>query len=223
MLFNPAPGGKFTANNCSLGLLLTFAYDVMQSQIAGAPDWARSEHYDIAAAADRDAQVSEIREMLQRLLEDRFQLKSHWETKQAAVYHLVVSHASKLNAAESEACPSILDKSKPGGPPGDAPCGALKNSPGHAKGYRLTAAQLASSLSFFLQRPVLDMTGLTGSYDIVLQWTPENIRMASPTPVEQGPPSIFTAIQEQLGLRLVSARGPVKMLRIDHLVRPSEN
>ena len=68
----------------------------MQSQISGAPDWMKSEHYDIAATAERDLQVGEIRARLQRLLEDRFQLKSHWEAKEGPAYHLVVNHADKL-------------------------------------------------------------------------------------------------------------------------------
>jgi uncharacterized protein (TIGR03435 family) len=214
MRFNPARGGNFTASNCSLSLLLTYAYDVMQSLITGAPDWVKSERYDIAATAERDSSVSEIRAMLRRLLEVRFQLKSHLETKKGPAYHLVVTRAGKLKAAESGECPSILDD-KPGGrpgPPADAPCGSLRNSPGDAKGYRLTAAQLAGSLSFFLQRPVLDETGLAGNYDVELQWTPVNIQMASPAPVQTGPTSIFTAIQEQLGLRLVPARALFRCL-----------
>jgi uncharacterized protein (TIGR03435 family) len=222
MLFNPTRGGKFTAQNCSLSLLITFAYDVMQSHISGAPDWLKSERYDIAATAARDASVSEIRAMLQKLLEDRFQLKSHGETREGSVYDLVVSHAGKLKPAASGECPSTFD-AQTTGPPADAPCGSLRNSPGHTKGYRLTSAQLADSLSFFLQEPVLDKTGLPGNYDIELDWTPENIRMTPPTSVETGPPSIFTAVQEQLGLRLIPAKGPVSMLVIDHVARPSEN
>jgi uncharacterized protein (TIGR03435 family) len=81
MLFNPRRGGRFTATNCSLGLLIQYAYDVMQFQISGAPDWVQSNRYDIAAKAEGDPPVNEIRAMLQGLLEDRFQLKHHWETK----------------------------------------------------------------------------------------------------------------------------------------------
>ena len=90
MLFDPRHGGGFTATNCSLGLLIQYAYDVMQFQISGAPGWVQSGRYDIAAKAEGDPQVSEIRAMLRQLLEDRFQLRLHWETRESAVYHLVL-------------------------------------------------------------------------------------------------------------------------------------
>jgi uncharacterized protein (TIGR03435 family) len=204
--------------------LIQYAYDVMQFQISGAPAWVKSDRYDIAAKAEGDRQVREIRAMLQRLLEDRFQLKYHWDTKEAAVYYLVVSKAGKLREAEPGDCPPLLSapSSRFAGPP-DAPCGSLMNSPGHTKGYKLTAGDLAGSLSFFLGRLVLDKTALTGKYDIALQWTPEPVQTQSAAPPEAGPPSIFTALQEQLGLKLESAKGPVKTLVIDHVARPSEN
>jgi uncharacterized protein (TIGR03435 family) len=213
MLFDPRRGGAFTAANCSLGLLIQYAYDVMQFQISGAPGWVQSDRYDISAKAEGDSQVSEIRGMLQRLLEDRFQLKYHWETKEAAAYHLVVSKAGKLRESGPGDCP----------PSADGPCGTLRNSPGNTKGYKLTSGELAGSLSFFVGRPVLDKTGLTGKYDIELQWTPERVQLQSPAPSEESSPSIFTALQEQLGLKLESAKGPMKTLVIDHVERPSEN
>src|SRR4029077_15911063 len=154
MLFQPQRGGRFTATNCSLSLLIQYAYDVMQFQISGAPSWVKSDRYDIAAKADHDSQTDEIRAMLQRLLEDRFHLKHHWDTKEGGVYNLVVSKAGRLREAEPGDCPSILStpSSRLDGPPNDAPCGSLMNSPGHTKGYRLTADDLAGSLSFFVQR-----------------------------------------------------------------------
>jgi len=213
MLFNPMRGGGFTASNCSLALLIQYAYDVMQFQISSAPSWVQSDRYDISAKGEPGSQVADIRPMLQRLLEDRFQLKHHWETKEAAVYHLVVSKTAKLRESEPGDCL----------PSGDAPCGALRNSPGNTQGYSLTASDLAGSLSFFVGRPVLNYTALAGKYDIELQWTPERVQMQSPSPSEENSPSIFTALQEQLGLKLESARGPVKTLVIDHVERPSEN
>ena len=225
MLFQPARGGRFTATNCSLSLLIQYAYDVMQFQISGAPDWVKSERYDIATKAEGDPQVDELRAMLQRLLEDRFQLQHHWDTREATVYDLVVSKPGRLKESEPGDCPSILSPSgsQPGAPPDDAPCGALRNSPGRTKGYKLTAADLAGSLSFFLGRLVRDKTALTGKYDIDLRWTPESLQMQSPAPAEPAGPSIFTAIQEQLGLKLKSAQGPVKTLVVDRVEKPSGN
>jgi uncharacterized protein (TIGR03435 family) len=162
--------------------------------------------------------------MLRSLLEDRFQLKTHWETREAAVYDLIVSKAAKLKEAQPGDCPPFLHtpSSRPGESPDDAPCGSLMNVPGHTKGYKLTSADLAGGLSFFLGRLVHDKTGLTGKYDIELQWTPDEALLQS-SPPESGPPSIFTAIQQQLGVKLESARGPAKILVIDHIERPTEN
>jgi uncharacterized protein (TIGR03435 family) len=228
MLYQPGRGGRFTATNCSLNLLIQYAYDVVRYQISGAPEWVVSDRFDVSAKAERDTEIREIPAMLQRLLEDRFQLKYHWDTKEAAGYSLVVSKAGKLREAHPGDC-SVPNSSATTFP--DAPCGALRNSPGHTQGNKLTAGELAGSLSFFVQAFVLDTTNLAGRYDIDLQWAPESVRMQSPAPPEAGPlspvestgPSIFTALQEQLGLRLEPARGPVKILVIEHVQRPSEN
>jgi uncharacterized protein (TIGR03435 family) len=224
MQFKPERGGRFTATNCSLALIIQYAYDVMQSHIYRAPDWVKSDRYDLVASSGHDVPIDDLHTMLRALLEDRFQLKSHWRTKEAAAYQLVVSKPGRLHRETQAAdCPSILDGPRPESPPRDAPCGNLRNSPGHAKGYWLTAQDLAGSLSFFLQVPVLDKTGLPGKYNIDLQWTPETTRMQGSTPSDTAAPSIFTALQEQLGLKLVSAKTPVHMLVIDQVDRPSEN
>jgi len=224
--FQLGRGGKFTASNCSLRVLIRWAYDVLQSQLTGAPGWVASDGWDIAAVSGGSAQAGEIRMMVQRLLEDRFRLRYHWETNEAPVYDLVVSKAGKLqeNLVHGD-CPSIISTAPdpPAGAFPEAPCGALMNSPGHTQGNKLTAGELAGSLSFFLDRPVLDKTGLTGKYDIELRWTPERI-LLQPSPLpDTAPPSIFTAIQEQLGLRLESGKGPIRLLVIDHMERPSAN
>jgi uncharacterized protein (TIGR03435 family) len=210
-LFNLARGGRFTTTNCSLRILIPYAYEVFQFQLSGAPDWVTSDKYDMAAKADGDPLPDEMRVLVRRLLEDRFQLKYHWETKESAGYNLVVSKPGKLREAAPGDCPGAFP---------DAPCGALRNTPGHTQGNQLTAGQLAGSLSFFIQAFVTDKTNLTGQYDIELQWTPERVRMQSAEPTG---PSIFTALQEQLGLKLEAAKGPVKVLVIDHIERPSEN
>jgi uncharacterized protein (TIGR03435 family) len=224
MLFQPRSGGRFTATNCSLNLLISYAYDVMQSQIVGAPAWVGSDRYDVAAKAENDPPVDGIRAMLRRLLEERFQLKSHREERPGAVYDLVVSKPGKLKATSGD-CPGILSDqaSRTNAPPGDAPCGGLRNTPGHTKGCRLTAEELAGSLSFFLQRPVVDKTGLTGRYDIELEWTPEATLLQASEAPAAGPPDMLTAVREQLGVKLESGRGPIKVLVIDHIQRPSEN
>jgi uncharacterized protein (TIGR03435 family) len=198
----------------------------LSSQLTVAPGWLGSEGWDIAAKGGGDAQVDEFRMMVQRLLEDRLRLRYHWETKEAVVYDLLVSKAGKLqeNTVRGD-CPSIFSAA-PSAPTGafpGAPCGGLRNSPGHTQGNKLIAGELAGSLSFFLDSPVLDKTGLTGKYDIERRWTPDRILLQSWTLPDAASPSIFTAIQEQLGLKLESGKGPVRSLVIDHLERPSAN
>jgi len=222
MLFQPQEGGRFTAKNCSLALLMQYAYEIWTYQIADAPGWVRSDKYDVAAkAAEGDPQASEVRVMLRQLLEDRFQLKYHWETREAPVYFLAVSKAGKLKESAPGDCPPKNVDGPRAGSPNDAPCGGLRNSPGHTKGIKLTAGDLAASLSFLLGKTVVDKTGLTGKYDVELEWTPERVQMAGAT--ENGPPGIFTAMQEQLGLKLESGKGPVKMMVVDRVERPGEN
>ena len=133
-------GGSFTATNCSLRLLIRYAFQIFPFHLAGAPAWVQADGYNIAAKAGGDPPVREFPPMLRRLLEDRFQLKTHWESREAAVYDLIVSKAGKLTEAEGGECPSILEapSSRPGGPPNDAPCGDLMNVPGHTKGYKVT-------------------------------------------------------------------------------------
>lgn len=232
MLFQPARGGRFTATNCSLNLLIQYAFDIMRYQITGGPAWAKSDRYDIAAKAGGDPPMSKIPAMLQRLLEDRFQLEYHWETRESAVYDLVVSNSGKLRMSEPGECQPPLSASgpQPGASPADAPCGGVRNTPGHTKGYMLTAQDIAGSLAFFMGAMVRDKTGLRGKFDIELEWMPESVQMQSPpsaeshpAPVGSGAPSIFTAVKEQLGLTLQPARGPVKLLVIDRLERPSPN
>jgi uncharacterized protein (TIGR03435 family) len=207
-------GGSFIATNCSPRLLIEYAFQVKRYQVYDAPDWAKSDGYDIAAKAEGDPDIRYMPGMLQRLLEDRFQLKYHWQTKEGAGYDLVVSKPGKLRESEPGDCPSIVSA--------NAPCGYLPNIPGHTSGRELTTANLADALAFFIQAFVVDKTNLTGKYDIDLEWTPEPALMQS-TPPEPAGPSIFTALQEQLGLKLESAKGPVKTLVIDHIERPSDN
>ena len=169
--------------------------------------------------------------MLRGLLADRFQFKSHWETKETEGYFLFVSKAGKLREAEAGDCPPSPESgSRPGGSPADVPRGSYRNSPGHVEAHKLAASDLESMLSFFTGSPVVDETGLAGKYDIDLRWTPESIRLRSsaapggdtPAP-DYSAPSIFTAVREQLGLELRSAKIPVKTLVIDHIEKPSEN
>jgi uncharacterized protein (TIGR03435 family) len=232
----PARGGRFTATNIALQFLITIAYRVKDFQISGAPAWLSSERYDIEAKADGDPGFDAVLPMLQTLLEDRLQFKFHRETKELPVYALVVAKAGKLHQAEGE-CGPRPDGPPPALEPGKAPtppCGGFFIFPGRLSGQKVAITQLIDSLSRFTNRVVLDKTNLTGKYDINLEYTPEQGQFQGPPgggppgmpplpPIDPNGPSLFTALQEQLGLKLESQKGPVEMIVIDHIERPSEN
>lgn len=226
-----ATPGRFRVTAIPLEFLIKQAYGIMAFQLSGAPAWIVSERYDVEAKAEGNASFQEMVPMMQRLLEDRLQLKYHRETQQLPVYVLLVARAGKLKASEGECAPQGPRK------PGDAPrvrCGAVGMFSGRIIGNNAKLAGLAAFLSESTGRIVLDKTELAGKYDFDLQWSVhEGELRASPggatgvqpdlLPTDPQGPSVFTALQEQLGLKLESQKGPVDMFVIDHIERPSEN
>ena len=228
----------YSASNVSLMMLVQGAYGSREDLISGAPSWANSARFDIdakVAGSDVDAlkklSPEQRRLMLPPLLADRFKLKVHTETKQLPVYELVVAKGgSKLK----EATPGDTYANGFKGPDGVGRAGPMRMGPGQLSGQGLPVTSLANMLSQELHHTVIDKTGLTGKYDFELNWTPDQ----GSDPMFKGPdsgqhssdaapdssgPSIFTAVQEQLGLKLQSAKGPVETLVIDHVEMPSEN
>ncbi len=195
------------------------AYDAQGFRIVGGPEWVVSRRWDVQAKPDRVVSPNQIRPMLRVLLEDRFQLRSHSEKRQLPVYELSVDRrGSKVQRAkESETNADV------------------RVGTGLIQLTKATAATFASQLSYALGRPVIDKTSLSGEFNFALEWTPEPGEDDGPTtsglppgtPAEaastQDGPSIFTAIQQQLGLRLKSARGPVDVIVIDHVQIPADN
>lgn len=194
----------------------------------GGPKWLGTERFDIEAKTDsatadqlrtlsRDQRWLQTQAMFQQLLADRFKLSVHWETRELPVYALVVAkNGPNLHEA----------KESDGGTHISASTGQFT-----AQGISMTdmARTLTQELSRELGRVVIDKTGIAGRYDVALKWTPEtgtasisNGTEGAALPPDSGP-SIFTAIQEQLGLKLESAKGPVQVLVIDHVEMPSEN
>jgi uncharacterized protein (TIGR03435 family) len=234
-LIGPMPGGRFTATNLPLQVVITMAYRIKDFQLSGAPPWFMADRYDVEAKADGNPGLDAMRPMLQRLLEDRLQLKFHRETKEMPVYALVVAKTRKLHTAEGECGPP------PEGPPPPlepgkmpSPCGNFLIFPGRVSGQKLSVEQIADFLSRLTDRIVLDRTNLTGKYDINLDYTPEQQQFQPSTgadplnaplfpPIDPNGPSLFTALEEQLGLKLESQKGPVDIMVIDHVERPSEN
>ena len=232
------PGGRFSVTNMTLKELIQFAWRIQGFQISGGPSWIESARWDITAKPETTPKQGEMPLMVQALLADRFQLTVHRETKELPVYALVVRKDGKLGPGLTEAkeggC-TVPDMTKPPPPPepGKMPslsCGGMMMG---TRQLRASAAQISSlvpALSRILGRTVIDKTGLTAKFDIVLQWTPDESQAVRPppdgtaaAPPADAGPSFFTALQEQLGLKLDSQKGPVEIFIIDRVEKPTEN
>ena len=209
------PSG-FNATNMTLQALIRQAYGIEDNQIAGAPPWLTSNRYDIEAkvdASDTPALKTLNREqrnqMLQPLLQDRFKLKFHYETRELPIYTLVVM---KTGSKMKEIQPTIT-------PEGVKNPGGASWGNNQIKSSGIAIDQLAHILTQTLERTVVNKTDLSGNYDFTLKWTPDD----SQSQTDTSGPSIFTAIQEELGLKLEAGKGPIQVLVIDHIEGPSEN
>lgn len=201
----PLPNGV-QGTNVPLRILVGWAYDVRSYQIDGGPDWISRERFDVNARAAGATPVDDLRRMLRGLLAERFRLVTHSESKEMPVWALVRSRRD--GALGPSLRPCVGDCSKPGG--------SLNSNLGRLRLTGMPIAQVVSLFPSLVGGPVVDRTGLTGTYDIELEWAPE----ATPE-VASERPTIFTAVQEQLGLRLETSRGPVQMLVIDRAERPT--
>lgn len=227
----------YAATNVSLNMLIQAAYGIKEDQIAGSPSWADSVRYDIDAKV-AGSDVPDLQKMknedrgvlLQPLLAERFKLAVHRETKVLPIYELVVA---KNGPKLKEATPADSSSDGIKSPNGVPRAGMMMMRPGQLTGQGIPMTSLANQLSRQLHRTVIDKTGLTRKYDVTLQWTDDHSdsmfkgpdgspQRADPAPDASGP-SLFTAIQEQLGLKLQSTKGPVETIVIDHVEMPSEN
>lgn len=222
--------GKGGGKDVTVKILIGLAYRLQQFQISGGPSWAGSERFDVEGKTDdRSASPDKIRLMLQSLLEDRFKLRVHNETKNAPVYALVVLKSGpKIKLSADQSPQDVNGPAPPGGGPNH---GAMRMGAGNLVGNAVPLSLFARLLSQRLDRPVIDKTTLAGRFDIQVQWTP-GIGEAPFDPggrplvqpeTDLSKVSVFTAIQEQLGLKLESTKGPVDLLVIDHVEEPSAN
>lgn len=198
-------GGRLTVINASLKTLVRNAYGILSFQLASEPAWIDTEMYDIEAKTGSPDKITQdqLKSLLQNLLANRFHLKVHWETREGTVYALYVDKGG----------PKF--KENPGPATNDM---NTRKGPGKAKmtGTAASMAILASNLGNQLGRFAVDKTGLTGAYDFTFEWDPDQA-------ADSTGPSIFTALREQLGLRLESQKGPVEILVIDSAEKASEN
>ena len=240
-----ALAGRLVAD-ASVRLLIRNAYTVQPYQIVGGPGWTNSDRYAIEAKANGNASRAEMFLMLQALLEDRFQLKTHRETKELPVYALVSARSGlQLPPPKEGGCVSPAPDAPPDWsegrmlPPGQSQpflinCGSVSvglGIPGaRMQGGKIAMPEFIRTLSAVLGRTVVDKTGFTRLFDVRLDFLPDETTVAMPPPppdvaasLESKVPSILTALQEQLGLRLESTKGPVEVLVIDSVAKPTPN
>jgi len=205
-----AVGDRFTVYGRSVFALMSFAYSLHPKEIVGAPDWAKNDRWDIEGKIDTPGQpdLHQMQEMLQKLLADRFQLHFTREKRELPVYAIRIAKGGpKLTPA---AHPDAL-----------ANQGASGSGPDLTQWYtNVSIGDFILGMQFFIpDRPIVDQTGLTGKYDIRLHYTPDEARSTD----ANAQPGIFTAIQDQLGLKLEPVKAPVDVFVIDRVERPGEN
>jgi len=235
------PGGRLQATNMPLRALITFAYQLQPFQLVEDPGWIRNDTFDIVAKMEGDpppvmpgSGPDPHMVAMRTLLAERFKLAVHRETRQMDIYELVLARPDgKLGPAlkpTTQDCAAMMAAARGGPPPGPAPgpnspvvCG-IRGLPGRLVAGAMPMALLASNLSGQVQRIVVDRTGLSGGWDFEITFAPE--RPLNPPPGVEFPaadpnaPSLFTAMQEQLGLKLQSAKGPVDVLVVERVEQP---
>jgi uncharacterized protein (TIGR03435 family) len=212
-------GREFLTMNTSLSDLITFAYGLHARQIAGGPAWVESEKYDLTAKPEGEGQPNDKqwKIMIQKLLADRCKLTFHRDKRELSVYAITVGKTGP-KLTKSEGNPSGLP-------------GLFFRGLGNLPAQNATMADFAGVMqTAVLDRPVVDQTGLSGRFDFELKWTPDEfqfgglgIKVPPPSDTANAPPDLATAMQEQLGLKLVSTKAPVEVLVIDSVEKPSAN
>jgi uncharacterized protein (TIGR03435 family) len=230
----PAPG-RFRAINTPLRFVLLDAFRVMDHQLIGAPEWTQSARYDINATYDAARTEDDMRAMLRTLLVERFALKTRRETRELAVYSLVMARQdgalgprlvrSSIDCEQwlAEKRPQMsAGSASPVAPGGKRPVCMIVTTRRFITAGTRTMQHLLGPLQAMTGRPVIDRTGLTGAFDFDLQWTSGPVAPApGAAPAADDGPSIFVALQEQLGLRLEPGRAPFDVVVVDSIQRPT--
>jgi uncharacterized protein (TIGR03435 family) len=199
-------GTRVNMTGYTVSGLIQYAWDMRNYQVTGGPNWITQDTYSVTAKVEGDAAAptAEIRKMVQSLLAERFELKVHRDTKEEKVYLL---EPAKTGLALK---------------PSTAPKTTMQMGTGHLMMAKVTTPVIAAMLASVLGRPVIDKLGIPGEFDFTLD-SPD-VNMGRPGAQEEAPgPSLFTALQEQLGLKLEPSKGPVEILVVDHVAKPVEN
>jgi uncharacterized protein (TIGR03435 family) len=240
------PGGRFMARNMPLRMLIRTAYQLQDAQLIGGPEWVSTNRFDVLAKGEGNvplnfpgpgAPAGPLQLMLQSLLAERFSLRVHRERSELPIYAVLLArNDGKLGPQLRRTAVDCMATAAAGGrdtrslapAPGEHPHCGTRFVPGRITGGGLLMSQFAMSLSQSVQRIVVDRTGLTGYFDIDLKWTPQLMSQGGTPPgalplppVDPSGPSIFTAVQEQLGLKLEPTKSSVDVLVIDHVEPPT--
>ena len=214
------PGSGLRTINMPPLALISIAYRVQSNQIVDAPNWLREDRYDILAKAPEGtpAGTEALFLMIRGLFEDRFRLRVRRESRELAIYRLVRANPGgtppRLKATDVDCAVQIGTKA-------DQRC-ASRIAPGFFMMFGFPLRTLTRSLAPFVDRPIVDQTGLTGNWEATLEWAPDRVAPDAPPPARDAP-SLPTALQEQLGLKLEAGRGPVEVLVVDSVSRPTDN
>ena len=237
MNFSFQPGGQLVMVNAPVMMLLLQSYRIPDYRIVGVPAWARSARYDILAKADGDPPPEQMQQMARSLLAQRFRLSAHMETRDQDGFALVPARRDGglgpqllRSSIDCAARSAAQRRGQPLPPPPPAanggPVCTARTGPGTLTSGAMTMELLALSLSLAMGRPVVDKTGLAGDYEFALTYAPESRPRAGIDDTTARPDdaaSIFTAVQEQLGLKLEAQRNPADFLVVDRLERPTED
>ena len=230
IVINSPGGSTFNMINVAMIVALRAAYDV--KNVVNAPDWLTGDRYDVIAKAAGQPSSDEVKAMLRTMLKRRLKLAAHIEARDTAVYALVVARPNhpglKLFTGDCDAIRTEREAAtkagQPPAPPSPAsgpPCGYTWSSAIYSGG--ITLAQLAGMIDWVAGRVVVDRTGLPSRYEFTLRFAPPAAGPGAGSTDPDAPPVLFTALQEQLGLKLEATRAPVDSLVIDHIERPDEN
>jgi uncharacterized protein (TIGR03435 family) len=242
MQIHPYPGGRFTSSNAPIVMIIQAAYQVQAYQIIGGPSWMNTDGYDIDAKPEGEADVPKARAMLQTLLAERFKLAIHRETRELPVWNLAPGkNGLRLTAANDPGCTPISAEAPPPEPNNQGPCGKVRInfSPGGLSftGRSVSIAEIVFMLAAMMGKPVIDKTGFSGVTDINVtgffpdettlglpgSGGPRSLGVAPPLPPNPEQNSVINAFEQQVGLKLTAGKGPVEVLVIDRVERPSAN
>jgi uncharacterized protein (TIGR03435 family) len=232
---------RFSAVNATLHMLIRYAFDVPDYRLSGGPTWMDSDRFDIAGAAGHTAEFEETRAMARTMLEDRFALRTHVERRDQPIFVLTIARRDGTlgdqMARAGEGCKPVTPPPGAPPPPPAPPAGAAPRAPGCPSIFglggisarKIPMSLLVANLSSYLNRHIVDQTNLAGTFDVDLRWTPDQLPQGPPgapiriMPFDPNGPSLSTALQEQLGLKFESLRGPVDVLVIDGVSKPSSD